>query len=209
MAQIELSPTGGTPGPDTPKFEDSTPKFLELGLSSKIMVYMVLLAGAIIMVLPFLWMASTACKTSAEVSQVPIRWIPRDLACDANLSELYNVSGHFNRYMLNSAIMTVGRTLGQLIFCSLAAYGFARFKFPGRNIVFAMCLGLLMVPYQAILIPEYLIIRELNWFNSFYALIVPGSFSAFALFLLRQAFLFFLLGYSIKVLFRIFLRYGL
>jgi multiple sugar transport system permease protein len=189
MAQAELSSAGRAPVSGAPKFEETTPKFLELGASSKLLVYVVLLAGAVIMILPFLWMASTACKSPAEVSQVPIRWIPEEPACSANLSQLYETSGHFNRYLLNSALMTVGRTLGQLVFCSLAAYGFARFKFPGRNLIFAICLGLLMVPYQAILIPEYLIIRELNWLNTFAALIVPGSFSAFALFLLRQAFL--------------------
>jgi multiple sugar transport system permease protein len=102
---------------------------------------------------------------------------------------LYDTSHYFNRYMLNSALMTIGRTLGQLITCSLAAYGFARFKFPGRNVLFAICLGLLMVPFQAILIPEYVLIRDLGWRNTFYALIVPGTFSAFALFLLRQAFM--------------------
>jgi multiple sugar transport system permease protein len=91
--------------------------------------------------------------------------------------------------MVNSAVITIGRTLGQLVTCSLAAYGFARFHFPGRNIIFALCLGLLMVPFQAILIPEYLLLRGLGWLNTFFALIVPGTFSAFAMFLLRQAFL--------------------
>jgi multiple sugar transport system permease protein len=73
--------------------------------------------------------------------------------------------------------------------CSLAAYGFARYKFPGSNVVFALSIGLLIVPFQAIIIPEYLLLRQLDWLNSFRALIVPGVFSAFAMFLLRQAFL--------------------
>ncbi|MBZ0308922.1 MAG: carbohydrate ABC transporter permease [Anaerolineae bacterium] len=141
------------------------------------------------MVLPFLWMASTACKPPVELNTIPIRWLPENPACLANLDELYETSEHFNRYLLNSAIMTVGRTLGQLVFCSLAAYGFARFRFPLRNTIFALCLGLLMVPYQAILIPEYLVVRQLGWLNMFSALIIPNTFSAFALFLLRQAFL--------------------
>ncbi len=86
--------------------------------------------------------------------------------------------------------MTIGRTLGQLVTCSLAAYGFARFRFPGRNVIFALCLGLLMIPFQAILIPEYTLIRDLGWLQLVLrALIVPGMFSAFALFLLRQAFM--------------------
>jgi multiple sugar transport system permease protein len=151
--------------------------------------YAVLIAGAFVMVLPFVWMSSTACKPPTELNKVPVRWLPDNPVCGDNLNALYDTSEHFNRYLLNSAFMTIGRTLGQLITCSLAAYGFARFPFPGRNVLFAICLGLLMVPFQAILIPEYTLIRELGWINTFYALIVPGMFSAFALFLLRQAFM--------------------
>lgn len=151
--------------------------------------YTVLLTGAIIMLLPFLWMGSTACKPPIELNKVPVRWLPQDPVCQENLNALYETSPNFNRYLRNSALVTAGRTLGQLIMCSLAAYGFARFKFPGRGILFALCLGLLMVPFQAILVPEFVLIKELGWIDTFKALIVPGAFSAFALFLLRQAFL--------------------
>jgi multiple sugar transport system permease protein len=161
----------------------------DLALPYKIFAYLVLIVGALVMIMPFVWMTSTGCKPPAELTQVPVRWIPENPVCSANLRELYDMSPNFNRYLLNSAFVTIGRTLGQLITCSLAAYGFARFHFPGRNILFALCLGLLMVPFQAILIPEYILIRDLGWLNSFRALIVPGTFSAFALFLLRQAFL--------------------
>lgn len=151
--------------------------------------YALLIAGAFVMVLPFLWMTSTACKPPVELTRVPVRWLPENPVCGENLTTLYDTSPRFNHYLLNSALVTLARTLGQLVTCSLAAYGFARFSFPGRNVIFALCLGLLMVPFQAILIPEYTLIRELGWLNSFRALIVPGVFSAFALFLLRQAFL--------------------
>ena len=160
-------------------------------LSTPIMVfsYIVLIAGALVMILPFIWMGSTACKPSPELSTIPVRWLPQNPVCGDNLNALYDMSPNFNRYLLNSALVTFGRTLGQLITCSLAAYGFARFQFPGRNIIFAMCLGLLMIPFQAILIPEFMLIRKLGWLDTFRALVVPGTFSAFALFLLRQAFL--------------------
>lgn len=152
-------------------------------------MYAVLVIGALVMIMPFVWMASTACKPSVELNKLPVRWLPKEPVCQENLEALYDTSPRFNRYMLNSALVTIGRTLGQLITCSLAAYGFARFRFPGRNLTFALCLGLLMVPFQAILVPEYILIRNLGWFDTFYALIIPGAFSAFALFLLRQAFL--------------------
>lgn len=163
--------------------------FAALNWPIKLLTYAILILGAAVMVMPFVWMASTACKPAPELNRVPIAWLPQNWSCRENLHQLYATSEHFNRYLLNSFINTVGRTLGQLVVCSLAAYGFARFRFPGRNLIFAMCLGLLMVPYQAILIPEYLVVRHLGWLNTFAALIIPNSFSAFALFLLRQAFL--------------------
>lgn len=165
------------------------PSYRSLPLPIQFISYAVLIAGAVIMILPFVWMTSTACKPPIELNKVPVRWLPENPVCQDNLQSLYDTSEHFNRYLLNTALMTIGRTLGQLVTCSLAAYGFARFSFPGRNVLFALCLGLLMVPSQAILIPEYTLIQKLGWLNTFYALIVPGVFSAFALFLLRQAFL--------------------
>jgi len=164
-----------------------TPRDLSLPIQA--LAYATLLAGALIMVLPFVWMTSTACKPPVELNKVPVTFLPENPVCGENLGLLYDTSPQFNRYLLNSALVTIGRTLGQLVTCSLAAYGFARFKFPGRNVIFALCLALLMVPFQAILIPEFMLIRKLGWLNTFKALIVPGTFSAFALFLLRQAFL--------------------
>lgn len=168
---------------------DTVPVYARLSVPYKLLVYGALIFGAIIMVLPFVWMVSTACKTQAEINSLPIRFIPENPVCLENLASLYETSEDFNRYLFNSALLTVGRTFGQLVTCSLAAYGFARFQFPGRNLIFALCLGLLMVPFQAIIVPEYLLLRQLDWLNTFKALIIPGIFSAFALFLLRQAFL--------------------
>ncbi|CAG0934389.1 Lactose transport system permease protein LacG [Planctomycetaceae bacterium] len=168
---------------------DRQPSFLDLTVSLKLVSYAILIIGAFVMVLPFIWMVTTACKSPPELATLPVRWLPENPVCYENLGALYDQSPNFNRYLLNSAIVTVARTLGQLITCSLAAYGFARFRFPGRSLIFALCLGLLMVPFQAIIIPEFILIRDLGWLNSFRALIVPGIFSAFALFLLRQAFL--------------------
>jgi multiple sugar transport system permease protein len=156
---------------------------------SRLIVYALLILGAVVMILPFVWMVSSACKPGAEINTIPVYFIPQNVTCGQNLNDLYRISEDFNRNLLNTAIMTIGRTLGQLVTCSLAAYGFARFKFPGRGLFFALCLGLLMIPFQAILIPEFLLIRSLGWRNTFAALIIPGAFSAFALFLLRQAFL--------------------
>ncbi len=161
----------------------------DLNTAWKLVTYAILITGAVVMALPFFWMISTACKAPQDLNTLPLQWIPQNPVCLENIGALYEQSPNFNSYLLNSAIVTIARTVGQLITCALAAYGFARFQFPGKNILFALSLGLLMVPFQAILIPEYLLLRQLNWRDSFAALIIPGTFSAFAMFLLRQAFM--------------------
>src|SRR5690606_365126 len=105
------------------------------GTTTRGLLLLVATVGALVMVLPFVWMLSTACKSPPELSRLPIRFIPETVSCAENLQQLYSTSPQFNRYLLNSALLTVGRTLGQLVTCSLAAYGFARFKFPGRNLL--------------------------------------------------------------------------
>jgi multiple sugar transport system permease protein len=161
----------------------------DLSRAAQIGAYLILGVGAFIMVLPFLWMFSTACKPPPELAQVPIRFIPIQPQCTANFAELTETSPLFGRYLVNTALLTIGRTLGQLVTCSLAAYGFARFRFPGRGVLFALSLGLLVVPIQAIIVQEFILISNLGLRNTFGGLIIPGIFSAFALFLLRQAFL--------------------
>jgi multiple sugar transport system permease protein len=85
--------------------------------------------------------------------------------------------------------MTAGRTAGQLVLCSLAAYAFACMRFPGKSIIFMAMLSVLMIPSQVIMIPSFVIMRNLGWLDSFYVLIIPGMFSAFGTFLLRQFFM--------------------
>lgn len=169
--------------------QGSAAPFDHIGIGIKVVSYIILIAGAFFMLLPFIWMASTACKPNAELATSPIRFFPENPSCLEVASKLYEQSPNFNRYLVNSFIVTVARTLGQLITCSLAAYGFARYKFPGRSLLFALSLGLLIVPFQAILIPEFILVKSLGLRNTFGALIIPGVFSAFALFLLRQAFM--------------------
>ncbi|MFQ3566359.1 MAG: carbohydrate ABC transporter permease [Aggregatilineales bacterium] len=169
--------------------DQAAPALSDLSVSIKILTYAILIVGAVVMVLPFLWMISTACKPPQELASLPVRWVPQNPVCIENVQGLYSISPLFNHYMFNSALLTIGRVVGQLVTCSLAAYGFARFKFPGNRLFFALSLGLLMVPFQAIIIPEFVLMRTIGWLNTYAGLIVPGFFSAFALFLLRQAFL--------------------
>lgn len=154
---------------------------------SKIIVHTVLILGAVVMVTPFLWMILTSFKSFAESMLVPPTFLPETWKLD-NYSEVFETV-NFAKYYWNTIVITVGRTIGQLILCSLAAYAFARLSFPGKNIIFVALLSVLMVPSQVVMIPSFVIVRELGWFDTLYALIVPGIFSAFGVFLLRQFFM--------------------
>lgn len=150
-------------------------------------VHLILIVGAIVMVTPFFWMVSTSLKSFAESMKVPPNLVPSVLHLEnfANVIEKIN----FTRYYVNTIAITVGRTVGQLLLCSLAAFAFARLRFPGNNVIFVGILSVLMVPSQVVLIPSFVLMRELNWIDTYYALIVPGIFSAFGTFLMRQFFL--------------------
>lgn len=152
-----------------------------------LLVHLVLAAGALIMVGPFVWQILTSFKTLAESNQVPPTFVPETLRWQ-NYTEVFDRLPFADMY-LNTTLMTAGRTLGQLVFCSLAAYAFARIMFPGRDAIFVLFLAVLMVPPQLFLIPQYQIMADLGWLNTLQALILPGMFSAFGTFLLRQFFL--------------------
>lgn len=147
----------------------------------------VLSLGALVMVFPFLWQLLTALKTLAETSRVPPTFLP-DTWNWSSFDEVFS-SLPFREMLTNSLINTAGRTLGQLVFCSLAAYAFARMQFRGRNALFALFLSVLMVPSSLLVLPQYDIVQWLGLLNTAPALFLPGMFSAFGTFMLRQFFL--------------------
>ncbi|MEV0408815.1 carbohydrate ABC transporter permease [Actinoallomurus sp. NPDC050550] len=149
--------------------------------------HLVLIAGAVVMVGPFAWELLTSLKTFSETTHVPLTFLPHHWQW-SNYSRVFHVLP-FGRMFLNTVIMTLGRTVGQVVFCSLAAYAFARMRFRGNNLLFGLFLSVLMVPSQLFLIPQYVIVQKLGWVNTLPGLIVPGMFSAFGTFLLRQFFL--------------------
>ncbi|NUT97934.1 MAG: carbohydrate ABC transporter permease [Saccharothrix sp.] len=150
-------------------------------------VHVVLVVGAVVMVAPLVWEFLTSVKSFGESVRVPPTILPA--AWDwSNYTKVFH-SIPFGQQLLNTVLMTAGRTAGQLLLCSMAAYAFARLAFPGRDLIFMLFLSVLMVPSQLFLIPQYQIMQELGWLNSLQALIVPGVFSAFGTFLLRQFFL--------------------
>lgn len=150
-------------------------------------LYIVLTFGAVVTTWPFLWMVTTAFKTLSEAT-TPSLWLwPSEWRWE-NFAETFRAAP-FGRYFLNS-FLVAGTVSAAVVATSLmAGYAFARLKFPGQAVLFAVVLGTMMVPFEVALIPNFVLIGRLGWYNSYAALIVPWCANAFSIFLLRQAFL--------------------
>jgi multiple sugar transport system permease protein len=184
-AVLERVPAETTQGPTVRAVSPRTGrKKVSLGIG---MSHAVLLVGALAMLMPFGWQILTSLKTYPDSIRVPLSILPAVWDW-RNYAEVFEILP-FGTMFLNTLWMTIGRTVAQLVFCSMAAYAFARLRFPGRNLIFYTMLAVLMVPVELFLLPQYLIMSELGWLNTIQALIVPGMFNVFNTFLLRQYFL--------------------
>ncbi len=152
----------------------------------KVTLYLLLFTGCAIMLLPFFWMVMTSLKAESEVLRMPPQWIPKDWQW-INYVKAWNVAP-FGRYFFNSFVIAIITTIGEVITAVLAAYAFAKMRFFGKNVIFAVLLGTLMIPGEMLLIPNYVTITRLGWYNRYEALIIPWLASVFAIFLLRQFF---------------------
>ena len=147
--------------------------------------YILLLIGAVSMLIPFLWMVLISLMSQKQIFSYP-SLIPQPLM----LSNYTNVSKAIpvDIYFFNSAFVAVLTTVGQIIVSSMAAYAFARLNFKGRDIIFFLILATMMIPPQVNIVPLFFIMREFHWIDTYYALVVPGIFGGFGIFLLRQWF---------------------
>jgi multiple sugar transport system permease protein len=146
-----------------------------------------LLVGAVLMMLPFIWMFSTSLRDAAESFSLPPMWLPTQVHSENYQSVLSGLP--LVQFVLNSVKIATLITLGQLATCSLAAFAFARLRFPGRDSLFIVLLGSLMVPIQVTIIPIFIIVRILGLLDTHESIIIPSLVSAFGVFLLRQFFL--------------------
>ena len=142
---------------------------------------------ALMMLLPLIWSVITSLETSSEAQRFPPVLIPSALHF-SNYLDAWN-SLPFGHFFLNSFLYSAATVAGNLLFCSLAAYAFARLRFIGSNLLFVLLLVTLMVPFQVVLIPTFLIVRNLGLVDSVGGLIVPNLCGVFGIFLLRQFFL--------------------
>lgn len=151
----------------------------------KIVVFLLLVLGAAMFAVPLLWTVSAALKTTAEYHSAPDRLIPQHPTL-ANFGKAWTALP-FNLFVRNTVFVTVLCTLGQVLSSSLVAYGFARFEFRGRNLMFGLLLATMMLPGQVTSIPVFMIWRELHALDTFVPLILPSFLGgAFNVFLLRQ-----------------------
>ncbi|WP_457100761.1 carbohydrate ABC transporter permease [Microbacterium sp. P5_E9] len=151
------------------------------------LVHLLLAAGAVVMVFPFIWEFFTAFKSDNAAVSIPPKLLP-DPWVFTNFAGVFDQIP-FWQMLLNSILITAGRTLGQVVLCTMAGYAFARIPFRGRSILFILVLSVLMVPSLLFLLPQYEIIQALGWLDTLQGLIVPGLFSAFGIFLMRQFFM--------------------
>ena len=158
-----------------------------VNLIKKAVAYLLLTLGALTMIIPFLWMLSTALKDTGELFRYPPVWIPKPLVWE-NFIEVFNTLP-FALFFLNSSRIALLGTLGTLISCSSGAYAFARLRFPGKETLFKLVLLTMMIPGQVTMIPVFIVMRYLGWYDTHLPLWVPSFFgSAFGIFLLRQFF---------------------
>lgn len=149
-------------------------------------VYVVLIGGIGLTIFPFLWMILTSFKTQLESIKIPVTIFPKEWLIE-NYFSVFKVIPFAKMYM-NTIVNAAVVVTAQLIFCSMAAYAFARLEFPGRDIIFGILLSVLMIPSSFFIIPQYQIIQNLNLLNTITALFLPNLFSIFGTFLLRQFF---------------------
>lgn len=153
----------------------------------RLLLYALLILSSLWMLLPFLWMLSSSLKTSVTVFEFPIRWIPPEPRW-SNYVEIWRKID-FGLYYFNTIKLTVIITLAQLFTCSLAAYAFAKIDFPGRNVLFLGYIATMIVPFQVVMIPQFILMRRLGLVNTHAALILLQAFSPFGVFLMRQHYL--------------------
>jgi multiple sugar transport system permease protein len=150
-----------------------------------IVTHLVLIVLSIVFLIPFLWLISTSLKTDPQIFLYPPRWIPNPLTI--NQYRLAVTTIPFFMYAQNSLLYCVCAVVGVVFSCSLVAYGLSRIQWPGRDVLFLVTLGTMLLPFEVTLVPLFIVFRTLGWVGTFLPLIVPPFFgSAFYIFLLRQ-----------------------
>jgi ABC-type glycerol-3-phosphate transport system permease component len=146
-------------------------------------MYAVLTLIALFMILPFIWMLSTSFKPQSEIFTRPPILLSPNMTFEGYE---YIFDAGAGRALFNTAVIASSFTLVALFFCALGGYGFAKYRFPGRNLLFLILLSTLMIPAAVTMVPTYIMMLNLRWVDKFLPLIVPGAANAFGIFFMRQ-----------------------
>lgn len=168
----------------TEMIENRTREFMRRKLASTAILHVVLTLFSLSLALPFVWMALTGLKTIEEAGMDT--WLPEQFMW-SNFSDVFETKGiQFGRWYWNSIYIAAAVTFLQVLTSSLAAFSFSRLKWPGRDKVFLLYLGTMMLPFLVMMVPNYQLMIKLGIVDTYWGLILPASFSAFGTFLLRQ-----------------------
>lgn len=166
----------------------AAPSMQRRSLQTQLISYLVLILGSLAFLFPLAWLISTSLKTQEQILIYPIQWIPEPVKW-SNYAEIFEVAP-FWTYIANTVVLTVLGVAGSLVGSSIAAYAFAKLRFPGRDFFFLVMLSTMMVPSWATLIPSYVLFAKIGWLDSYLPILVPAFFAVpFNTFLLRQFFL--------------------
>jgi len=143
-------------------------------------------AGALCVFFPFVWMAVTSLKTVPEIQRVPLQITPDRWTNLDNFREVFQRQP-FARFLLNSALVASVSALSSVVVSAAAGYGFAKFRFPGHGLFFFAIIGILMVPFQSVVVPLYLWVNRLNLLDTYLGILAPDLVSVFGVFLMRHS----------------------
>jgi multiple sugar transport system permease protein len=182
-AEVSLGVPAAAAAPAATPAKRSTPRARK-ARTTNIIIYSALLILVAALLVPFFWMVSSSLKADNQVFTIPIQWIPEEFVW-RNYADIWTRIPMLG-YLQNSLYLSVIITALQVLTGSLAAYGFSKVRFPGRDVLFLGYIGTIAVPWQAYMVPQYIMMQHLGLTNSFNALILLQAFGAFGVFLMRQ-----------------------
>jgi ABC-type glycerol-3-phosphate transport system permease component len=155
----------------------------------RFVLYLVIIVLGLLFIFPFLWMGLSSLKNSKEVLAIPIRFFPTIWNWQSYVN-VFTMFPDFNfpRFIVNSFFVTGAAVLLCLFFSATAGYGFAKYRFRGNNLLFTIVLATIMITFEAIIVPLYILVRQMGISNTYWGLIIPESLTAFGVFMMRQFF---------------------
>ena len=157
---------------------------MRMSKKTKVILYVILTLLAVYFLFPFVYMFFSTFKTESEAVAFPPKFLP-DIWNWQNYVDAWNAQP-FATFLKNSVTVTVLSALGSMVSAALVAYGFARFQFRGKNVLFMLLLSTMMIPWCVTIIPKYSMIQAFGWMDSYKALIIPAMFSGFGIFMMKQ-----------------------